>query len=300
MDGYELDNSLMSNYIKVMKNNGLLELEDYREEIELFQPFLVESEKVDKEVAVEKLLHKLHNIPDGESSYNDKRRLLRAVLNTLKPNTLNSQELDLIDNLLQMEIKEKCITDVDDLEVKKIVNGTKLSVWLGDVTSLKSDVIVNAANNQLLGCFSPLHLCIDNAIHSGAGPRLRDDCKIIMSKQGFLEPTGQAKITRAYNLPSSFVIHTVGPIVEGCITEKSRRDLESAYLNCLELCKKIKNIRSITFCSISTGVFGYPIKEASKVAITTVTEWLEGNPGKLDRVVFNLFSEEDYNYYDIK
>lgn len=282
-----------------MDTHRLLDVDDYKDEINLLEPFEIEVPEINRIELVDRLLYKLYKVPKDITSYSEKRALLRGVLNTLSPNTLDRDDTHSLEILLQTELRDKKIINVNDLDVKNTIKGTMISIWLGDITTLKSDVIINAANSQLLGCFSPLHLCIDNAIHSAAGPQLRDDCNIIMKKQGFPEPTGQAKITRAYNLPSNFVIHTVGPIVEGVVTERNRADLKMAYINCLEVCKKFESIRSITFCSISTGVFGYPIKDASKVAMNTVEKWLEENPGVLDRVVFNLFSEEDFKYYDI-
>lgn len=283
-----------------MEDRVVLDIDDYKDEIELLKPFTLEVGDIQRDKIVDDLLNKYYEDLERVNSYTEKRTILRGVLNTLGPNTLDKEDIYKMDTLLISELKHKRMTDVEELDVRKTINGTQISVWLGDITTLKSDAIVNAANNQLLGCFSPLHLCIDNAIHSAAGPRLRDDCNIIMKKQGFLEPTGLAKITRAYNLPSDFVIHTVGPIVKDFVTKRNKTDLESSYIHCLEVCKKIESIRSITFCSISTGVFGYPIEEASNVAINTVTEWLINNPGELDRVVFNVFSKEDLNYYDIK
>lgn len=288
----------MSNYIECM--NRLLNLKDYRDDIKLFEPYIITSREINRSDIVEILLDKLYERDINEVQYEERRTLLRGLLNQLKPLSLNADDLELVDQLLIDELKDKVITNVNDLEVKKSIKGTKLSVWLGDITTVDSDVIINAANNRLLGCFTPLHLCIDNAIHSGAGPRLRDDCEIIMRKQGFLEPTGMVKVTRAYNLPSRFVFHTVGPIVEHYITEQNREDLQHCYINCLEMCREISAVRTITFCSISTGVFGYPVEFASKVAIETVSDWLEINPGYLDRVVFNVFSEKDKNCYDFK
>ncbi|MEM9777405.1 MAG: protein-ADP-ribose hydrolase, partial [Chloroflexota bacterium] len=174
----------------------------------------------------------------------------------------------------------------------------QIALWQGDITSLKVDGIVNAANNRLLGCFQPLHSCIDNAIHTQAGVQLRDDCQTIMQKQAVPEPTGIAKITRAYNLPSKFVLHTVGPIVQGALTAKHDSDLRSAYTSCLDLSAEIDVIRSLAFCCISTGVFGYPQDKAAATAYQTVCSWLDQHPGRFDHIIFNVFTDQDRVLYE--
>lgn len=175
-------------------------------------------------------------------------------------------------------------------------------MWQGDITRLEIDAIVNAANNQMLGCFQPLHACIDNAIHSAAGPQLREDCYTIMRLQGAKEKTGTAKVTRAYNLLSKYVLHTVGPIVMRgtAVTDKQRFELVSSYTACLEVAKRVESIKTIAFCAISTGVFGFPKKEAAEIAVNTVMNWLQENPRSFEKIVFCVFSEEDYQiYYDV-
>jgi O-acetyl-ADP-ribose deacetylase (regulator of RNase III) len=162
------------------------------------------------------------------------------------------------------------------------------------------DAIVNAANDALLGCFKPFHACIDNAVHAAAGPRLRADAAIIMGIQGSSEETGRAKITRAYHLPSRFVLHTVGPIFQGNpedIPEDEKGLLSSSYRACLDLAAEVSAIRSIAFCSISTGVFGFPALPAARIAVKTVDQWLLDHPKRFDLVVFDLFSKRDYNIY---
>ncbi|MGS0934580.1 MULTISPECIES: protein-ADP-ribose hydrolase [Bacillus] len=242
-------------------------------------------------------------IPDD---YMGKRNLLRALLNIRSPKQLNDQFLKKMDYLLQTELMEKGIVNVEDLESVSTLfpnnpyfQSDKFILWQGDITQLKTDVIVNAANNQMLGCFQPLHACIDNAIHSAAGPQLRNDCKIIMSKQRELEETGNAKITRAYNLPSKFVLHTVGPIVPKGkpLSQKQRNKLASCYISCLELANQMKEIKSIAFCAISTGVFGFPKYEAAEIAIKTVNQWLIKNKSRLNKIVFNVFGQGDYEIY---
>ena len=176
----------------------------------------------------------------------------------------------------------------------RVSAGTPMKVWRGDITRLAVDAIVNAANAELLGCFRPGHACIDNAIHSAAGPRLREDCARIMEIQGHPETSGTAKITRAYHLPSRFVLHTVGPIVAGGrVGPDDERTLVACYGSCLELAAATPSIRSFAFCAISTGVFGYPKDRAADVAVRTVSRWLRERPKTFDLVVFCVFSEAD-------
>ncbi|WP_083631176.1 protein-ADP-ribose hydrolase [Labilibacter marinus] len=273
---------------------------EYADEINLFEPYQLNTSasSTDKEQYVDFILTELNEV--NGTSYLEKRRSLHARLNMLAPNTLSKEAIEALNQLLQLELNEKEITDINLYNTSKSQNigNTKVLIWQGDITTLKVDAIVNAANNQMLGCFQPLHACIDNAIHSAAGVQLRDDCNTIMEKQGFAEPTGVAKITRAYNLPSKFVLHTVGPIVQGNVTEQSKSDLASAYISCLEICKEIDSIRSIAFCGISTGVFGYPAENAAQVALATVKQWLMDNPDCLETVVFNVFADKDKMIYE--
>ncbi|PSW06950.1 hypothetical protein C9I89_04345 [Photobacterium lipolyticum] len=261
---------------------------------------------VEKEDIIDLLLAELESVirqfgAVQTNGYPQKRELLRAALNTLAPYSLSEKGTHNLNLLLQAELSESELVAVEQLAQQPFftINNTKVVLWLGDITSLKIDAIVNAANSQLLGCFQPLHECIDNAIHSKAGVQVRDDCHTIMQKQNMLEGTGCAKVTRAYNLPSKFVIHTVGPIVQGELTKAHRKGLATSYQSCLEVCAQIEPIRSIAFCSISTGVFGYPIEEAADTAVTTVCEWLKNNQNQLDYVVFNVFSDRDHHCYQL-
>ena len=172
---------------------------------------------------------------------------------------------------------------------------SRLVLWRGDITTLKIDAIVNAANSALRGCFVPCHSCVDNIIHSISGIQLRLDCDKLMTEQGYEEPTGKAKITPAYNLPCQYVLHTVGPIVVGVLTKEHCKQLADCYYSCLELAVK-NNLKSIAFCCISTGEFHFPQKEAAKIAIETVLGYLKDNT-QIERVVFNVFKQEDYNIY---
>lgn len=176
----------------------------------------------------------------------------------------------------------------------EIKNSDRISLWRGDITRLGVDAIVNAANSQLLGCFVPCHGCIDNAIHSAAGIQLRNECAEIMAEQGHEEPIGKAKITKGYNLPAKHVIHTVGPIVGLAVTEKQKEQLKDCYLNCLKVAEK-SSLKSIAFCCISTGEFHFPNKLAAEIAVDTVDRFLTKN--SIERVLFNVFKEQDFNIY---
>ena len=224
-------------------------------------------------------------------AYNQKR-LLRSLFNIRMPKETSEDFLQIQDGYLQEENRRKGITDIADLQ--PVQDDTYL--WQGDITTLRCDAIVNAANSQMLGCFRPCHGCIDNAIHTFAGVQLRRNCNEIMQKQGHNEPTGQAKITPAYNLPCKYVLHTVGPIVSGRLTEEHCELLKSCYLSCLKLAEK-NSCKSIAFCCISTGVFGFPQREAAQIAVDTVKEYKEENHSDI-KVIFNVFKDDDYAIYN--
>ncbi|HEX8870755.1 MAG TPA: macro domain-containing protein, partial [Lentzea sp.] len=172
-----------------------------------------------------------------------------------------------------------------------------LAVWRGDITRLLCDAVVNAANDALLGCFQPMHPCVDNAIHTAAGPRLRSDCHRIMAAQAAPEPTGIAKITRGYHLPAPYVLHTVGPIVRGKVLPAHANALADSYRACLDLAAEFGKIRTLAFCGISTGIFGFPKLPAARIAVSAVQDWLAAHPGRFDRVVFTTFGDEDDEAY---
>lgn len=227
-------------------------------------------------------------IPNNEV---EQKALLRGLLNVRMPNDISKEFLQIQDEYLQEECKSKGITDLEDL--KPIENDIYL--WQGDITTLKCDAIVNACNCDLLGCFYPNHKCIDNAIHTFSGVQLRLACNEIMVKQGHKEETGKAKITLAFNLPCKYVIHTVGPIVRGKLTEKDCDLLKSCYLSSLEIAEK-NHLNSIAFCCISTGEFHFPNDKASEIAINTVKEYKEKTHSKI-KVIFNVFKDKDYEIY---
>jgi O-acetyl-ADP-ribose deacetylase (regulator of RNase III) len=229
------------------------------------------------------------NVP---SEYKYQRMLLRGLMNLRPPYPLNPDFIALQDELLHDELIQKQVIDVFTLA------GTsypKIALFQGDITRLKCDAIVNAANSQLLGCFVPGHNCIDNCIHSAAGLRLRDECNKIMERQGHEEGTGLAKLTKAYNLPCRFVIHTVGPIVDVRPTLRNQADLASCYESCLSLAEK-EGFKSLVFPCISTGEFGYPKKEAASIAVKTVDFYMVNHP-QAPVVVFDTFKDEDYAIY---
>ena len=225
-------------------------------------------------------------IPKDE--YNQKR-FLRSLFNVRMPAPIDEGFLRVQDEYLQEEVARKGITDIADL--LPIQKGIYL--WQGDITTLKCGAIVNAANSQMLGCFYPCHGCIDNAIHTYAGVQLRNACDQLMQAQGHEEPTGQAKITTAYNLPCKNVIHTVGPIVGGRLTDEDCELLKSCYLSCLN--EAVKNgLKSIAFCCISTGEFHFPNDTAAQIAVNTVKEYQKEHEIE---VIFNVFKDYDYQIY---
>lgn len=231
------------------------------------------------------------DIPDDCQS---KRALLRSLMNVRPPLKISDDFLKVQDELLTSETSNKDLTSPEDI---REVNG-KLMLWQGDITTLKVDAIVNAANSKLLGCFIPQHNCIDNVIHSAAGVQLRAECNRIMQTQDHDEEVGVAKITGAYNLPSKHVIHTVGPAIPygSKPSKKDCDDLASCYNSCLDIAS-YNRLESIAFCCISTGVFNFPQDLAAKIAIKTVTQYLKSNETSLKHIIFNVFTDKDYLIY---
>lgn len=225
------------------------------------------------------------------SDEQQQKNLLRSLLNIRMPHSVSEEFLQIQDAYLQEETKQKGITDFNDLS--PVQEG--LYIWRGDITTLRCDAIVNAANSQMLGCFYPCHGCIDNQIHTFSGVQLRAACAQIMKSQGRQEKTGSAKITPAFNLPCKYVLHTVGPIVNGSVTKKGREQLASCYRSCLELAHQ-NGIKSLAFCCISTGEFHFPQELAAQTAVKTVKEYREQINGNIE-VIFNVFKESDFNIY---
>ena len=246
--------------------------------------------------------------PEGEQEQKD---LLRALLNIRMPAPVSQEFLTNQDAYFRRETILRGI--VDEATLEPCSSDPRLYIWQGDITRLKVDAITNAANSGMTGCYQPLHNCIDNCIHTAAGIRLRLECARIMNLQGYDEPTGQAKITPGYALPAKFVLHTVGPVVEGPLTDEHRRLLRSSYRSCLELAEQ-NELRSVAFCCISTGVFMFPAEEAASIAVGTVKEFLDSEEDKyseigsfigkeepyrgIEKVIFNVFSDRDKVIYE--
>jgi O-acetyl-ADP-ribose deacetylase (regulator of RNase III) len=220
-------------------------------------------------------------------------RLLRSLMNVRPPMPVSEEFLQIQDAFLKEMTEGKGIVDADSLP--PCAGDPRLVLWQGDITTLRCDAIVNAANSQMLGCFSPCHGCIDNIIHTMSGVQLRLACHGVMQKQRHEEPTGQAKITPGFNLPAKYVLHTVGPIINDEVTPKAEALLASCYRSCLELAER-HDLQSIAFCCISTGVFSFPPDLAAEIAIRTVEEFLQKETG-IRRVIFNVFKDSDLEIY---
>ncbi len=221
----------------------------------------------------------------------EQKRLLRSLMNVRAPAAADGEFLRVQDDYLRQELAEGGITDVNDLTP---VSGD-LYLWQGDITRLRCGAIVNAANSGMTGCYIPCHACIDNCIHTYAGVQLRLECARLMAEQGHAEPTGQAKLTRAYDLPCDYVLHTVGPIVEGRVTAEDERLLASCYRSCLELAER-NGVESIAFCCISTGVFRFPNQRAAEIAVETVRRY-KAESNSAMKVIFNVFKDTDREIY---
>lgn len=226
------------------------------------------------------------------SESDSQRQLLRGLMNIRAPQRTDAEFLKTQDAYLQGETVAKGITDIAGLT--PIQPG--LYLWQGDITTLKCDAIVNAANSGMTGCYIPNHRCIDNAIHTYAGVELRLACAELMEQQGHPEPTGQAKITPAFNLPCRYVLHTVGPIIDGRVTKEDKELLASCYRSCLELAAE-NGLESVAFCCISTGEFHFPNDLAAEIAVRTVKEFLKKQTS-VKKVIFNVFKDLDKAIYE--
>ena len=212
--------------------------------------------------------------------------LYRSLVNVRQVAPISEEFLKIQDEMLQEEKNRKGIINLPDTET--------LVLWKGDITRLHVDAIVNAANSQMEGCFIPGHSCIDNVIHTYAGIQLREECHAIMCKQGNPEPVGHAKITRGYNLPCSYILHTVGPMIQGALTREDEASLASCYTSCLQLAEEYR-LQTVAFCCISTGVFHFPRQRAAEIAVQTVSEYLRSS--SIRQVIFNVFLSEDELIY---
>ena len=244
---------------------------------------------------------KVNNIPKNEL---EKKRLYRSLCNIREAKQVSNKYLEIENEYLQEELKKKDITKVQEIQtISKTIKESnlkskdKICLWQGDITTLQIDAIVNAANSQGLGCFIPCHKCIDNQINTFAGVGLRLECDEIMKEKNYFLETGKAFITNGYNLPAKYVIHTVGPIIYDKVTDKEIKELQECYINSLNLAKENK-IKTIAFPCISTGEFRFPKEQASKVAIKIVDRFLDENRECFDKVVFNVYKEEDYKIYE--
>lgn len=229
-----------------------------------------------------------YRIPEEEQ---EQKVLLRSLMNVRMPGEIDQEFLAAQDVYLQQVNREKGIVTLDEMQEVQ----PDLYIWQGDITRLQTGAIVNAANSGMTGCYQPCHNCIDNCIHTYAGIQLRNYCNDLMQKQGKEEPTGQAKITPAFNLPCDYVIHTVGPIVEGFLRKKHEELLASCYRSCLKMADE-NGVQSIAFCCISTGVFLFPNRKAAEIAVQTVKKYKEDTKSSI-KVIFNVFKEEDLKIY---
>ena len=276
---------------------NMLSLNEYKKIIDLNyepKPRILLSEEEKSAISDEMLsilLEERNEIAAFSYPYKVKRDLIWGYLNERMPMPVSERFLSLQDRLFGAETLERGIVDVASFDYH---NG--IALWQGDITRLGADAIVNAANNALLGCFIPHHKCIDNVIHSRAGVQVRLDCSKIMGAQGEAEPAGCAKITLAYNLPSKYIIHTVGPMVGLKAEEEDERVLRNCYLSCLNLAREMQ-LKSIVFCCISTGIFGYPSDEAAAVAVGAVKNWLLETNYPI-QVVFDVFLDKDKKIYE--
>ena len=219
------------------------------------------------------------------------RQLLRGLMNIRAPQRIGADFLKMQDEYLQSETAAKGITDISDLTPMQ----PGLYLWQGDITTLRCDAIVNAANSGMTGCYVPNHRCIDNAIHTFAGVELRLACEELMEQQGYPEPTGRAKITPAFNLPCKYVLHTVGPIIDGRVTRQDRELLASCYRSCLEMAAE-NGLESVAFCCISTGEFHFPNEQAAEIAVETVKQFMNTKTS-VEKVIFNVFKDLDKEIY---
>ena len=239
---------------------------------------------------------------------NGKRRVLRSLMNIRMPRRIDPAILEVQDKYLKERIRENGIVTLSEISTIACQGSThpfadRISIWQGDITRLEVDAIVNAANSQMLGCFVPMHTCIDTCIHTFAGVQLREECNRQMNQlrirygSDYEQPTAVPMLTDGYNLPAKKVIHIVGPIAQHQLTPELEEDLAACYRNVLEMCME-NGLKTVALCCISTGVFHFPNKRAAEIAVKTVTNWLNTHPDVMERVVFNVFKDEDKEYYE--
>ncbi len=237
-----------------------------------------------------------------------RKRILRSLMNIRMPKMLPASVLEPLDAYLLERNRENGIVTLEDIPTMQEQGSNKIqanhiSIWQGDITRLGVDAIVNAANSQMLGCFVPMHTCIDNCIHTYAGVQLRAECARQMAELrrqyggDYEQPTAVPMLTDGYNLPAKKVVHIVGPIVQQRLTKELEEELATCYRRTLDLCRQ-NGLKTVAFCCISTGVFHFPNERASEIAVQTVSDWLNENPGQMERVIFNVFKDEDKEYYE--
>lgn len=266
----------------------------------IMNEFMTQEERLDYLVEAFKLDSDEYKDSPIPSNTEQKRVLLRSMMNVRMPTKeLDESVLRVQDEYLKERIREIGIVKLMDIPIIKNV----LSIWQGDITRLEVDAIVNAANSEMLGCFIPMHNCIDNCIHTFAGVELRRECDFQMENlrkkygRNYEMPTSIPMLTDAYNLPSKKVIHIVGPIVQNKLTTKAEKDLASCYKNVLDMCLE-NNLKTVAFCCISTGVFNFPKRRAAEIAVQTVLDWINEHPQRMERVIFNVFGDEDRIIYE--
>ncbi len=270
-----------------------------RREGEHMKETMTQNERLDLLVEVFKADSvRYRELPTPEDN-EGKRRLLRSLMNVRMPRKMDEAVLSVQDDYLRERIRESGVVTLS--EIPELRDG--LSIWQGDITRLAVDAIVNAANSQMLGCFVPMHTCIDNCIHTFAGVQLRAECDRQMNAlrlrygRDYEQPTAVPMLTDGYNLPAKKIVHIVGPIVEDGLTPALERELADCYRNTLDLCAE-NDLKSVAFCSISTGVFRFPKERAAEIAVETVSRWLEEHRGEIDRVIFTVFSDRNKAIYE--
>ena len=235
-------------------------------------------------------------IPDDTG---EKRRILRSLMNIRMPKKMPVEVIKVQNEYLSFLTEEKGIVKLSYIPVIK----DNISIWQGDITRLEADAIVNAANSMMLGCFVPMHTCIDNQIHTFAGVQLREECNCQMERlrakygKDYEQATAVPMLTDAYNLPAKKVIHVVGPIVSGGLTAELEQKLADCYTNILDMCLE-NGLKSVAFCCISTGVFSFPNERAAQIAVETVSKHSLKYSGAMERIIFNVFKDEDKKYYE--
>ena len=242
------------------------------------------------------------------SDVNGKRRLLRSLMNIRMPAGMKEEVLEVQNRYLKERIRENGVVKRQDIPTAADMGSRHdfaemIAIWQGDITRLAVGAIVNAANSRMLGCFIPMHTCIDNCIHTYAGIQLRYECNRQMNKlrsiygSDYRQPVAVPMLTDGYNLPAEKIVHVVGPTVTGKLTEELKQQLADCYRNTLDICRD-NGISTVAFCCISTGVFRFPNKSAAEIAVQTVTGWLKDHPGKMSKVIFNVFKDEDRKLYE--